>query len=104
MRDTCRFAGSGPSTNDLSKPQKLVDLPIHEGEPPWYWSEVNKTSRCPAYSNGSETGHSVKCRNRYKKYLEQKYKRIVPIEDESSVPVVPEGLEEGLAPQPMDRK
>ena len=25
---------------DLSKPQKLalVDLPIHEGEPPWYWS------------------------------------------------------------------
>ena len=22
--------------NDLSKPQKLVDLPIHEGEPPWY--------------------------------------------------------------------
>ena len=34
--------------NDLSKPQKLVDLPTHEGEPPWYWSEVNKTSRCPA--------------------------------------------------------
>ena len=82
--------------NDLSKPQKLVDLPIHEGEPPWYWSEVNKTSRCPACSNGSETGHSVKCRNRYKKYLEEEYKRIVPIEDESSVPVVPEGLEEGL--------
>ena len=81
--------------NDLSKPQKLVDLPIHEGEPPWYWSEVNKTSRCPACSNGSETGHSVKCRNRYKKYLEEEYKRIVPIEDESSVPVVPEGLEEG---------
>ena len=83
---------------DLSKPQKLVDLPIHEGEPPWYWSEVNlnKTSRCPACSNGSETGHSVKCRNRYKKYLEEEYKRIVPIEDESSVPVVPEGLEEGL--------
>ena len=82
--------------NDLSKPQKLVDLPIHEGEPPWYWSEVNKTSRCPACSNGSETGHSVKCRNRYKKYLEEEYKRIAPIEDESSVPVVPEGLEEGL--------
>ena len=82
--------------NDLSKPQKLVDLPIHEGEPPWYWSEANKTSRCPACSNGSETGHSVKCRNRYKKYLEEEYKRIVPIEDESSVPVVPEGLEEGL--------
>ena len=82
--------------NDLSNPQKLVDLPIHEGEPPWYWSEVNKTSRCPACSNGSETGHSVKCRNRYKKYLEEEYKRIVPIEDESSVPVVPEGLEEGL--------
>ena len=82
--------------NDLSKPQKLVDLPIHEGEPPWYWSEVNKTSRCPACSNGSETGHSVKCRNRYKKYLEEEYKRIVTIEDESSVPVVPEGLEEGL--------
>ena len=81
---------------DLSKPQKLVDLPIHEGEPPWYWSEVNKTSRCPACSNGSETGHSVKCRNRYKKYLEEEYKRIVPIEDESSVPVVPEGLEERL--------
>ena len=81
---------------DLSKPQKLVDLPIHEGEPPWYWSEVNKTSRRPACSNGSETGHSVKCRNRYKKYLEEDYKRIVPIEDESSVPVVPEGLEEGL--------
>ena len=81
---------------DLSKPQKLVDLPIHEGEPPWYWSEVNKTSRCPACSNGSETGHSVKCRNRYKKYLEEEYKRIVPIEDESSVPVLPEGLEEGL--------
>ena len=36
------------------------------------------------------------CRNRYKKYLEEEYKRIVPIEDESSVPVVPEGLEEGL--------
>ena len=82
--------------NDLSKPQKLVDLPIYEGEPPWYWSEVNKTSRCPACSNGSETGHSVKCRNRYKKHLEEEYKRIVPIEDESSVPVVPEGLEEGL--------
>ena len=81
---------------DLSKPQKLVDLPIHEGEPPWYWSEVNKTSRCPACSSGSETGHSVKCRNRYKKYLEEEYKRIVPIEDESSVPVVPEGLEEGV--------
>ena len=71
-------------------------LTIHEGEPPWYWSEVNKTSRCPACSNGSETGHSVKCRNRYKKYLEEEYKRIVPIEDESSVPVVPEGLEDGL--------
>ena len=81
---------------DLSNPQKWVDLPIHEGEPPWYWSEVNKTSRCPACSNGSETGHSVKCRNRYKKYLEEEYKRIVPIEDQSSVPVVPEGLEEGL--------
>ena len=83
---------------DLSKPQKLVDLPIHEGEPPWYWSEVNlnKTSRSPACSNGSETGHSVKCRNRYKKYLEEEYKRIVPIEDESSVPVVPEGWEEGM--------
>ena len=77
-------------------PQKLVDLPIHEREPPWYWSEVNKTSRCPACSNGSETGHSVKCRNRYKKYLEEEYRRIVPIEDESSVPVAPEGLEEGL--------
>ena len=38
----------------------------------------------------------MKCRNRYKKYLEEEYKRIVPIEDESSVPVVPEGLEEGL--------
>ena len=38
----------------------------------------------------------MKCRNRYKKYLEEEYKRIVPIEDESYVPVVPEGLEEGL--------
>ena len=40
--------------------------------------DSSKTSRCPACYGGKETAHSVKCRNKYCKYLEQEYQRIVP--------------------------
>ena len=65
---------------DLEKTQKFVDLLAHEGEPPWFWVEGNKTSRCPACCGSKEIGHFVKCPNKKKKCLEQGYKCIVPLD------------------------